>query len=164
MSRSTVVSFPRVSTANPLGGSYQLQCDFFQDDSRNKISFAFIDVNSINQEYLFKIITRNAVKNIVDLRRKPVFRRPSFVHSQVAEYFYKHGINYTEIVMNFRGEKPFDFRSPETRDAIGGYLKAGLCLFLYDNDAARGGDVDGFRAVLNTSTSGAVEMLPRAFR
>lgn len=145
------------------GDSFQM--DLFDFQTRDTPRIILLDPDTTNQNELFTIIARNRFEAVLDLRLKPVFRKPSYSHKEITSHLYRNNIRYEEIALlvqksNGRLSAMQKFLS-ECFGSLG-QASAHYTLCLADREANEAGIVMQFRSILQRLNMAVVEMHPRS--
>ena len=102
-------------------------------DVRGKI--VFLDEAEWHEDSLLAVVARNSVGAVIDLRSRPIFRLPRYRHRQVVSYFYRHGIQYLELI-NVLRDMPLEEKRiyRELAGIVFSRAEYGLTICLFDND------------------------------
>jgi len=148
------------------GSAHELP--LFGDPSETHGKVAYIDLGKLTQEEFFRILSRNGVKSIIDLRSVPVFRRPQFLHSQIADYLMSQKITYVDLTLvPFRSMHIalLNLLASQPHQLLGKIAQAldnGLTLVLYDQDTRETNAVSDLRRFLASHSSFRAEIHPSA--
>ncbi len=140
--------------------------DLFGGNDKGSGRIVFVDVDALSEEILLRIIARNAIASVVDLRPRPVFMRPRFRHKRVVSYLYRRNVLYIEyaFLLLSMSKSPYTAKkkSGSADEEIENALKRGLTMFLYDEEAKVAGLMDDVRRRLKRLSSFSAELHPRA--
>jgi hypothetical protein len=131
----------------------------------NEVSgkIVFLDEADWKEDSLLRVMARNPIAAVIDMRRRPVFRTPNYRHRHVVSYFYRHGIQYLELSSLLREMAPGDKRVfSELAATIFNRAESGLLVFLFDDDIKKRGWIDSVRALMNSGKNHFVELHPSA--
>ena len=148
---------PMVDQHRPLGGA---QLELFGDVKSYSNFVSFLDIDTLDQEKLIDILTRNAVTSILDIRARPVFRKPKFVHSELSRYFTHRDIHYFDYAMALADPDTGHPNSIARRVNFG--RESGLTICLYDQSSRDRGWVEAARRTLRRSSLFKAELSPSA--
>jgi hypothetical protein len=145
------------------------QRDLFADPGKFSGHIIFVDISTLWQEKLLRILNKNAVQALVDIRKIPVFRKPKFNHKRLMDYITSRNISY------------FDFTSQKSRLEIGEAIVAllasqphplfgplskaldsGLTVILYDSNEDAQTSISDIRNLLKYHSSFRAELHPNA--
>lgn len=146
---------PEVASANA-----ERQLELFRTDDFGTNQVAFLDIEVLDQEKLFKIITYNSASAILDIRPRPVFRKPKFVHSEVSRYFSDNRVHYFDYAAAI--SDPDFIRPHEIARRVNLGRGEGLTICLYDVNSRERGWIDRARRMLRRSKLFTAELSPRA--
>lgn len=151
------LAVPVVSDPRPSGGA---QLELFGDVNSYSSFVSFLDVDNLDQEKLIDILTRNAVTSILDIRVRPVFRKPKFVHSELSRYFTYRNIHYFDYAMALADPETGHPNSIARRVNFG--REHGLTICLYDQSSRDRGWIEAARKTLRRSRLFKAELSPSA--
>ncbi|GAA0530892.1 hypothetical protein FHS83_002610 [Rhizomicrobium palustre] len=164
MAESKVLKFPVHNT--PTSGSEVRTADLFGACLHGRDKIAFIDIDEFSEDTFLRLLARNAVTAIIDIRPKPVFERPNFEHKRTVSYLYQRDINYVEYAILLLSQADPTNRSTDAYDelisAIQGHIRAGLTIFLFNKEAHEIGWVQQFRNYIRDSRISCTEIHPRS--
>jgi hypothetical protein len=123
----------------------------------------FLEVTEWHEDSLLRMMARNSVSLVIDLRSRPVFSLPRYQHRRVVSYFHKHSIQYLELI-NLLYETPAGEKTMphEIAHIASSHAERGLTICLYDTSTKERGWLDLIRALMNSGTNRFVELNPRA--
>ena len=161
MSEQRVVLFP--AFAKRASASNEAACpapDLFGATAA-AMKFVFINIALLHEELLFRIMTKNGICGVIDLRDRPIFRMPFFDHQKVFRYFNNRHTTYFEMDhLERRGEADSD----EIQDEIRRTLKNGTVLIIFDDEAREESKTERLRRTLRSKFPDAMEIHPNALR
>lgn len=142
MSANKVVQL-QVRMTRPAPSTYQ--ADLFGDTNPTGRYFCFLNIDEVDQDTLLKVIARNSVHTVVDLRKLPLFDKPKFSHRSVMTHFRQHGILYLEYAMAVRSPSIFSDLHRDEQEPLG------LSLWIYDESTRAVGWYDHVRKGLKNT-------------
>ncbi|RYG58031.1 MAG: hypothetical protein EON56_00920 [Alphaproteobacteria bacterium] len=148
------------SDAVELRPSGAMQLELFGDVKSYSNFVSFLDIDTLDQEKLIDILTRNAVASILDIRARPVFRKPKFAHSELSRYFTHRNIHYFDYAMALGDPDTGHPNSIARRVNFG--RESGLTICLYDQSSRDRGWVEAARRTLKRSRLFKAELSPSA--
>jgi hypothetical protein len=123
----------------------------------------FLDEADWHEDSLLRVVARNSVSAVVDMRSRPVFRLPRYRHRRVVSYFHRHGIQYLELINVLRDIPAAEKRiSVDLTGVVFSRAEHGLTICVFDNDTKERGWIDSIRALMISGTNHLVELHPRA--
>jgi hypothetical protein len=165
MADEKVVQFRPGETTKPSA----IELPLFGDPSQSYGTVAFLHVAGVKQDDLMRILSRNAVAAIIDLRAVPVFEWPQFRHSQLVDYLSSRKIAYVDLtVMSFKSSVPDAFLSQlasQPHRLLGKLAQAldkGMALILYDEASLTSNAMSDLRRLLAHHSSFRAEIHPSA--
>lgn len=154
-----IVRLPVVGDHKPLQRE-EVQLELFGHHARGSNFVTFIDVEVLDQDLLIDIVTKNAVVSILDIRVRPVFRRPKFVHSEMFRYLEHRKIHYFDYAVAISDPEEHGVYDIARRVNYG--RGHGLTLCLYDKTSNERGWVEAARRTLRRSKLFRAELSPAA--
>jgi hypothetical protein len=146
-----------------------VELPLFGDPATSHGLVAFIDVQNLNQDTLFNIITRNSVSAVIDVRKAPIFSRPRFRHAEVADYFWSRRIAYLDLtsqsVQSSFAEAHISLLASQPHHIIGKVaeiLDRGLTLVIYEESAFNSSATADLRRLFVHHGSYRAEIHPKA--
>ena len=137
--------------------------DFFGHDMDGRGKVAFLDIDQLITARLFRLIVRNSVKSVIDLRPRPVFARPRFKHKEVVSYFHAHQVCYFEYALLIQsGQSQYSYLFNGDDRWLDDALKYGLSICIYDSESVMSGWPSELRCRLKKSPSFSAELHPRS--
>ena len=106
-----------------------------------------------------ELLVRNSVRSVLDIRIRPVFNRPKFVHVDISKYFYTNNINYFEYAFHARSGS---FSKRDVTRRIHAGRSSGLSICVYDAETEEYGGLDQARDTLRRSRLFKAELASRA--
>lgn len=123
----------------------------------------FLEEAEWHEDSLLRMMTRNSVSLVIDLRSRPVFRLPRYQHRRVVSYFHKHGIQYLELINLLGGNSAGAKAMPlEVAHFASRHARHGLTVCLYDTSTKERGWLDSIRTLMSSGMNRFVELNPRA--
>lgn len=130
-------------------------------EARDKV--VFLDEADWQEESLLRVMARNPVAAVVDMRSRPVFRLPYYRHRYVISYFYRHRILYIEMAsLSREGSAGTEDVRANLATVLSERAKYGLTICIYDKETKERGRLDYFKALAKLAMNGFVELHPRA--
>lgn len=164
MSLEKIVYLPFSSTNAEVRFDVHYQYELFKLQDKNNYVL-YLNPDKLNQDYLLKIITQQQMKLIIDLRPRPVFRKPCYNHKKFVSYLFDRSIVYLEVAKI----------AQNSNDTYEGYLDAlrkmlildgssgsNVTLCLIDQSAVDSGIVTAFRQALSKFGKHFIEINPRS--
>lgn len=139
--------------------SGDVQLELFDSVKAYANLIAFIDITDFDQNQFLDIIAKNSVKSILDIRPRPVFRRPKFSHGEMSEYFEWNRINYFEYAIFGRSE---DVTRVQIARKIHSGRSDGLSLCIFDEESKTRGWLEEARFTLHRSRLFKAELNSRS--
>ena len=145
------------------GASPPADRDLFGSVNEVRGKVVFLDEAEWHEDSLLRVMARNSIGAVVDMRSRPIFRLPRYRHRHVVSYFYRHGIYYLELV-NFLHDVPMGEKRihHDLAELVFSHAEHGLTIFLFDIDAKKRGWIESVKAMLISGTNHFVELHPRA--
>lgn len=143
-----IVQLPSISDRQ-LRRREEVQLELFGHHVCGSNFVTFIDVENLNQDSLIDIVTKNAVVSILDIRARPVFRRPNFVHAEIFRYLEYRKIHYFDYAVVAADPAEHGLHAIARRVNHG--RGNGLTLCLYDESSNQKGWVEEARRTLRRS-------------
>lgn len=165
-----VVSFPKsgAKSADKLR-EQEMQLDLFLGASPSINAVTFLNITKVSQDDLLKIIIKNSVDMVIDLRLFPVFPKNQFDHKFIMNYFYARRIRYLEISEILKKSPNYDNWERKSgpsfqvmEQEIIKYSGSGMIACLTDTSSIEDGLASAFRHFMNASLSGWVEVNSRS--
>ena len=123
----------------------------------------FLEESEWNEDSLLRMMARNSVSLVIDLRSRPVFRLPRYQHRRIVSYFHKHGIQYPELINLLKNTSAGEKTMPlEVAHVASGHARHGLTVCLYDASTKERGWLDSIRVLISSGPNQFVELNPRA--
>lgn len=138
----------------------EVQLELFGQQDRSSNYVVFIDADGLDQDLLMDILTRNAITSILDIRARPVFRRPKFVHADIFRYLSYRRIHYFDYAIAM--SDPVDGSPNAIARRVNHGRESGLTLCLYDQSSKDRGWIDVARRTLKRSKLFKAELSPAA--
>lgn len=137
--------------------------DLFGSVQEVRRKVIFLDEADWHEVSLLRVMARNPVAAVVDMRSRPVFRPPNYRHRHVISYFHRHGIQYLELVNLVRdGSAREKKMHQELAGVIFGRADYGLTICLYDTATKERGWLDSMRVLMKSGANQFMELHPRA--
>ena len=166
MLEAKVIGFPARAGMAAAASREDAQRSLFPAHADGCGKVAFIDVETLAEERLFRLLALNAVTAVVDLRPCPVFERPRFRHKNVVFHLRDRDIRYIEFALIVR--RPHADPALVSLGVSDAYAKIepalskGLSLCVYDKAARELGWLDEMRRLLRHASAYQAELHPRA--
>lgn len=138
----------------------------FGERGKHRGKIAFVDIGILTEDLLLKIVTRNAITSVIDIRSKPIFTKPYFNHKRILAYFYSRNIYYVEYMFltinqdRDRISSNIGRKSADT--ALNNALSLGLSLAIYDTNSSSIDLTEDFRRRLSRLSEYVTEVHPRS--
>ncbi|MNS79258.1 hypothetical protein D3C72_1129070 [compost metagenome] len=137
-----------------------LQLDLFGGEVSLSNFVTFLDIDDLDQDIFLSILTKNPVSAVLDIRPRPVFRRPKFVHSEISQHMAVQHIHYFDYAVALGDADDGSIRSIARR--INYRRDHGLTLCLYDDSSRERGWIEAARRTLRRSRLFKAELSPTA--
>lgn len=141
----------------------------FEDPAKSFGYVIFIDITSLSQEKMLKILSMNEVNALIDIRKIPVFRKPKFKHAEIIDYITARKIQYldftSEISRNQIGDAMMALLASQPHPLSGQISRAldsGLTVILYEENEDTKLSISGIRNLLKYHSSFRAELHPNA--
>lgn len=152
--------FPRVAGTKDVIGQEPAQFELFRDAEEAARYFSFIDIRDYDQTSFLRLLARNAVSTVIDIRPVPLFDRPKFRHGEVVDYMFKAEIVYFEYaVARLRDHLESNYKIART---VNMRRNAGLTLCVYDEASLNEGVVASVRGMFSRSNFYTIELTSRS--
>jgi len=137
--------------------------DLFGSIQEVRYKVVFLDEAEWHEESFLRVMARNPVAAVVDMRSRPVFRPPHYRHRHIISYFHRHGIQYLELITELRNGSLKDSKTHLVpAEVIFERAEFGLTICLYDAATKERGWLDSIRDLMKSGANRFVELHPRA--
>ncbi|HUK10998.1 MAG TPA: hypothetical protein VLX09_24230 [Stellaceae bacterium] len=143
----------------------------FMDVAQAQGTVAFLDITSLKQDDFLAVLSRNPVTAIIDIRSRPVFQKPNFRHTQVADYLLSHRITYLDLTSysarNLFAEAHVSLLASQPHQMLGKVaqiLDSGMTLIICDGADFQSATMHDLRRLLSHHASFKAEIHPRSLK
>jgi hypothetical protein len=151
----------------PSTGPVAQQPVLFHDPAESFGYVIFADIGNLSQNTLLAILTKNAVKSLIDIRKLPVFRKPKFSHAELLDYITARKIEYVDLT-SARARRQIDealiaLLASQPHPVFGKLseaLKRGVTLILHESGTDAKNAISGIRNLLKHHSSFRAELHP----
>lgn len=135
-----------------------LQLDLFGGEASLSNFVAFLDIDDLDQDIFLSILAKNPVSAVLDIRPRPVFRQPKFVHAEISRHMAVHHVHYFEYAVALGDPDCGSVHSIARR--INYRRGDGLTLCLFDESSRERGWIEAARRTLRRSRLFKAELSP----
>jgi hypothetical protein len=131
-----IKAFRKVNVAGATISPVQLE--LFRNEVNSHGIIAYLDTEQNDQETLFRLIARNSVKVVIDVRRLASFHKPRFQHKEVIDYFSERNIVHEDLyekLEQIEGSSAIVLQHVDKMfgTGISKLLEAGPCIVIYSS-------------------------------